>query len=138
MSADSKISDFARKLAAKRPARNDQHAFTAKSGREFVIKRLTGLEHEAVDGSVSYNDPGFATKMQYRRLAASLVSVDGEAVPADLNADELESLLDLLDGSETNDLMAETNTAFMATGAALKNSSTSPESDESPKPAPSE
>ncbi len=116
----SAFEDFAAKFKAR------EVTFTSKSGRVFVLRELSGAEQRVVDGAVK--DFG-AIEIAYKRLAASLVSIDGTTIPEITEPKDFDRVLELISGSELDQLLGEYGQAFVPRGEELKNARGDPESE---------
>jgi hypothetical protein len=103
---------------------------TARTGRVFVLRELRGSEQAIADGASDKVD-GF--NLAYRRIAAGLISIDGDKVPEFSTPKDFDRLLDCIESSELDDLMGAFLN-FMPRGEELKKESEEGEPNESPTP----
>jgi hypothetical protein len=102
-----------------------EHEYTTSTGRVFKFKELSAFEQMKAD-SMSDTVQG----SMYYRMAASLISVDGQRVFALQKGFELRGTLERIRGSEADELVLAYVKAFTPSGEELKNEST-PQHDDS-------
>jgi hypothetical protein len=93
----------------------------------FVLRELRGGEQVVSDNAGS-TDP---LAVMYRRIAAGLVSIDGDPIPDFSDAKDFAQILDCLEGSELDDLL-NAYQGLIPRGEELKKESGDGELSESP------
>jgi poly-gamma-glutamate capsule biosynthesis protein CapA/YwtB (metallophosphatase superfamily) len=93
---------------------------TVASGRTFSLRELNARQQRMVDDVSKTSE----IETMYKRIAASIEAINGRKLPEVTEASDYDSILELLSGTEIDQLSRAYIENFIPSAAELKNSST--------------